>query len=73
MSRMSLYHATILLTGCSDEEAPLVEAYMRESYGTLSNLSGSVFQREALRCLALVRADPQTARMLAESYGLVKP
>jgi len=70
---MSLYTKTILdLLGCTLEEAPLVEALMRDTYGTLDSLSLDIFKREAKRCLSEARKDPETARLSAQFRGKVQ-
>jgi hypothetical protein len=67
-----MYRALIQeLTGCTSEEAPLVEGYLRMDYGTLDHLDRARFRAEAKRCLAEVRVDPRLAREVAQSYGLV--
>lgn len=59
------------LSGCTSEEAPLVEGYLRMDYGTLDHLDRARFRLEVKRCLAEVRTDPRLAREVAQSYGLV--
>lgn len=47
-----------------------VEAFMRLEYGTLDHLDRAKFAREARTAALCTREDPETAEMLARSYGL---
>jgi hypothetical protein len=70
---MSLYtHLIIATTGCGPEEAPLVEGFLRVTYGTLDGLDRATFRREGKKCLTSVRANPKLAEDLARSYGLLR-
>lgn len=70
---MASTYAEVLVevTGCTTEEAPLVEGYLRLDYGSLSNLSREQIRRDAREILPLVRAEPAASRRLAVSFGLV--
>ncbi len=71
---MSLYTQVIIeTTECKPEEAPLVEGFLRVTYGTLDALDRKTFRREGKKCLAEVRADPKVAEDVARSYGLIRP
>lgn len=71
---MSLYTNLIIeLTKCTPEEAPLVEGLMRVTYSTLDGLDRPTFRREAKKELATARANPDVARDVARSYGLIRP
>lgn len=71
---MSLYTNIIVeLTKCTPEEAPLVEGFMRVTYGTLDGLDRATFRREAKKALVTARADLDIARDVARSYGLLRP
>lgn len=70
---MSLYKKLICdCTNCTEEEAPCVESYMRLRFRVLDGLSPREFKKEAKEALACVRYNPQEARLLAKSYGLIK-
>ncbi len=71
---MSLYTNLIIeLTKCTPEEAPLVEGFMRTTYSTLDGLDRTTFRREAKKSLAAARSNPDLARDVARSYGLIRP
>ena len=71
---MSLYQNLIIeLTKCTPEEAPLVEGFMRVTYSTLDGLDRKTFRREAKKGLETARQDPDLARDVARSYGLIRP
>ena len=71
---MSPYEKTIVaLTGCSPEEAPAVEGFLRVVYGTLDALDRPTFRREARKALRDVRANPRLALDVARSFGLIRP
>ena len=54
----SLYSKLIVeFTGCTPEEAPKVEQYMRDTYHTLDHLTRAAFKKEAKICLLTVRAE----------------
>lgn len=57
----------------SPERAVLVEAYLRLQYSTLGHLSREDFRHEYTRggISDTIDADPESARALAASYGLV--
>jgi hypothetical protein len=70
---MSLYTKTIIeLTGCTPEEAPLVEGFMRNTYGVLDGISRATFRREAKECLLVARRHPEAAQDNARSHGLIR-
>lgn len=71
---MSIYTQVILaVTKCTPEEAPLVEGFLRVTYGTLDGLDRATFRREGKKALVSVRSDPKLAEDLARSYGLLRP
>jgi hypothetical protein len=61
------------VTQCTPEEAPLVEGFLRVTYGTLDALDRATFRREGKKALVSVRKDPKMAKELAQSYGLLPP
>lgn len=70
---MNLYTRLILdTTKCTPKEAPLVEGFLRVTYGTLDGLDRRTFSREAKKCLLDVRADLKLAEDIARSYGLLR-
>ncbi len=72
--RQSLYARLIVeLTGCTPDEAPLVEGLMRCIYSTLDGLDRARFRREARASLKAARLDPALARETAVSYALLVP
>jgi hypothetical protein len=69
---VSYYTKVIVeLTGCTEEEAPLVEGILRCTYGTLDGLTRGAFRLEGKKALREVRADVKTAEEVARSYGLL--
>lgn len=61
-----MYRALIIeLTGCTAEEAPMVEQLMRDVFHTLDSLPRARFKREAKSALKDLRADPELRRLLA--------
>jgi hypothetical protein len=70
---MSLYTNLIIeLTRCTPREASFVEGFMRTTYGTLDGLDRATFRREAKKSLVAVRENPDLARDVARSYGLIR-
>lgn len=66
---MTRYERQIIdATGCSKEEAPGVEAYMRLERGALDAIGAGDFSRLAAECLEDVRSDPALASRLADTY-----
>ncbi len=62
-------------TGCTQEDAPDVEALMRDEYGNLDSLSPTQFTRSAIECYKLVTylktdaGKAEWARMEAQVLG----
>ena len=54
-----MYRRVIIeLTGCSIEEAPRVEQFMRDRWRVLDGLSRAEFRREARAALKIARDNP---------------
>ena len=69
----SLYTKIIVeVTACTTEEAPLVEGFLRVTYGTLDGLDRTTFRREGKKALSSVRSDRALAESVARSYGLLR-
>lgn len=58
------------MTGCTEQEALGVEAYMREDHGSLSGIDPATFRREAKSALCDVRAHPSLARDMVQMTGV---
>lgn len=71
---MSAYQQVLADTlKISPQRAVLVEAYLRLQYSTLGHLSRADFRHEYTRGISdTIDADPESARALAASYGLVE-
>jgi hypothetical protein len=54
----------------SQQDARLIEAWMRSKHGVLDGLSRDKFRREVRIAEKLIAADPILSERLAESFGL---
>jgi hypothetical protein len=70
---MAYAQVIIELMGCKPEEAPLVEALMRDTFGTLDAIDRTTFKKEAKIRLALARSNPGLATEAAKYHGLIRP
>ena len=70
----SPYHDMILAllkkAGRKDINPRHAEAYLRESFRTLDNISSSRMLREIKDIIPVIDDDPRMAEMLAKTYGL---
>lgn len=66
---MTIYQKLIAEHCPSDVDPRHIEAWMRDEYGTLDQVSVADFQRAVQRAIVMCRTDPELSARLAESMG----
>lgn len=66
----SMYRKRIIeIAKCSEDEATLIEAMMRDIYSTLDGLSAATFKREVKKAMKTITAEAAAENALEAKYS----